>query len=68
MKGKIPVLHLGVKRCKLIMQLLPHSNSVFITLDSKTTVRKRLEGRRSEDEDTLQKRLASYDDCYYEIS
>ena len=67
-KGKIPVLHLGVKRCKMIMSLLPHSNSVFITLDNKDEMRKRLEERRSEDEITLQKRLKSYDDCYFEIS
>ena len=56
-RGKIPVLHLGVKRCKQIMNLLPHSNSVFITLDNKSTVRDRLVGRRSEDETTLKKRL-----------
>lgn len=68
MRGKIPVMHLGVKRCKQIMSLLPHSNSIFITLDNKTTVRDRLIGRRSEDEETLEKRLQSYDDCYYEIS
>ena len=66
-KGKIPVLDLDVNGVKSFMEIMPQTNTVFITLSNLAEVRERLESRGSEDEETINKRLRSFEECEKEV-